>query len=392
MLNKYRQPYILRKVAPFKIDNLALPYPDFIPRLYNFCIDLGFSKDYIMPSRAFCSDENQGLPIILLTKHFGIFPFNHGRVGGLMAIDRNGPHSHHGDDLMIIQASHVGYDPDTGHYGSYRRPKVSGNKLSVSCGKLSHVITPYQEQYQFARDRIFLRKDEQGRCLIVAKNYFIDFGSHPIEEGLVLKLSNIVDQDEQGIIHPVDSASTTQSYEVSEQFKKRLDDAGYKWKSGPGESIGEQLTSDLFYFKTNFHQTGDSVLLEKNLLEFMPDIVSAKYPALRVATTSIQLEFVRVVQAIRSDEAYLGRNLLYVAGLNIDISEYDGHPTTNYFVPWAAHVQLKDGTPIEYSYPVEQEDLFAKLMSMSPDNPNQLDLKASIQLMLKAPNLDIKAP
>jgi len=392
MLNKYRQPYILRKVAPFKIDNLALPYPDFIPRLYNFCIDLGFSKDYIMPSRAFCSDENQGLPIILLTKHFGIFPFNHGRVGGLMAIDRNGPHSHHGDDLMIIQASHVGYDPDTGHYGSYRRPKVSGNKLSVSCGKLTHVITPYQEQYQFARDRIFLRKDEQGRCLIVAKNYFIDFGSHPIEEGLVLKLSNIVDQDEQGIIHPVDSASTTQSYEVSEQFKKRLDDAGYKWKSGPGESIGEQLTSDLFYFKTNFHQTGDSVLLEKNLLEFMPDIVSAKYPALRVATTSIQLEFVRVVQAIRSDEAYLGRNLLYVAGLNIDISEYDGHPTTNYFVPWAAHVQLKDGTPIEYSYPVEQEDLFAKLMSMSPDNPNQLDLKASIQLMLKAPNLDIKAP
>ena len=392
MLNKYRQPYILRKVAPFKIDNLALPYPDFIPRLYNFCIDLGFSKKYIMPSRAFCSDENQGLPIILLTKHFGIFPFNHGRVGGLMAIDRNGPHSHHGDDLMIIQASHVGYDPDTGHYGSYRRPKVSGNKLSVSCGKLTHVITPYQEQYQFARDRIFLRKDEQGRCLIVAKNYFIDFGSHPIEEGLVLKLSNIVDQDEQGIIHPVDSASTTQSYEVSEQFKKRLDDAGYKWKSGPGESIGEQLTSDLFYFKTNFHQTGDSVLLEKNLLEFMPDIVSAKYPALRVATTSIQLEFVRVVQAIRSDEAYLGRNLLYVAGLNIDISEYDGHPTTNYFVPWAAHVQLKDGTPIEYSYPVEQEDLFAKLMSMSPDNPNQLDLKASIQLMLKAPNLDIKAP
>ena len=391
MLNKYRQPYILKKVAPFKINDLAIPYPEFIPRLYNFCLELGFSKDYIMPSRAFCSDENQGLPIILLTKHFGIFPFNHGRVGGLMAVDRNGPHSHHGDDLMILQASHVGYDPDTGHYGTYRRPKVSGNKLSVSCGKLTHVITPYLEQYQVARERIFLRKDKNGRCLIVAKNYLIDFGSHPMEEGLVLKLSNIVDQDEHGIIHPVSSASTTQSYEVSQHFRDRLDADGYEWKGGPGEPIGKQLTSDLFYFKSNFHETGDSVLLEKNLIEFMPDIVSAKYPALRVAKTSIQLEFVRVVQAIRSDEAYIGKNLLYVAGLNIDIPEYQGYPMTNYFVPWAAHIQLKNGTPLEYNYPVEQEDLFAKLMSISPDNPNQLDLKASIQRMLKAPHLDIRS-
>jgi hypothetical protein len=391
MLNKYRQPYILRKVAPFKIDNLAMPYPEFVPRLYNFCIELGFRKDHIMPSRAFCSDENQGLPIILLTKHFGIFPFNHGRVGGLFAVDRNGPHSHHGDDLLIVQASHVGYDPDTGEYGTYKRPKISEDNISVSCGKLTHVITPYLEQYQFARERIFLRRDENGRCLIVAKNYFIDFGSHPVEEGLVLKLSNIVDQDEHGIIHPMASASTTQSYEVSKHFKQRLDDAGYEWKSGPGESIGKLLTSDLFYFKTNFHATGDSVLLEKNLLEFMPDIVSAKYPALRVAKTSIQLEFVRVVQAIRSDEAYIGRNLLYVAGLNIDIPEYKGFPTTNYFVPWAAHVQFEGGTPVEYSYPIEQEDLFAKLMSLSTDNPNQLDLKASIQQMLKAPHLDIRS-
>ncbi len=390
MLNKYRQPYIMRKVAPFKIDGLAMPYPDFMPRLYNFCKELGFRKGRIMPSRAVCSDENQGLAIILLNKHFGIFPFNHGRVGGLMAVDRNGPHSHHGDDLMILQASHVGYDPDTGDYGQYKRPMMK-DKSSVSCGKLTHVITPYLEQYQFARERIFLRRDTQGRYLIVAKNYLIDFGSHPVEDGLVLKLSNIVNQDSHGIIHPVSSASTTQSYEVSEQFKQRLDYAGYQWKEGPGEPIGKRLTSDLFYFKTNFHETGDSVLLEKNLLEFMPDIVSAKYPSLRVAKTSIQLEFVRVVQAIRSDEAYMGRNLLYIAGLNLDIPQYQGFPTTNYFVPWAAHIQLKDGTPIEYSYPIEQEDLFAKLMSMSNENPDQLDLKENIQKMLKAPHLDIRS-
>ena len=57
-----------------------------------------------MPSRAFCSDESQGYPIILITKHFGTFPFNHGLVGGIVATDRHAPHSHHGKDLVIIQA------------------------------------------------------------------------------------------------------------------------------------------------------------------------------------------------------------------------------------------------------------------------------------------------
>ncbi len=390
MLNKYREPYIVKEVAPFKINGLAIPYPEFVPRLYNFCKALDFRKGYIIPSRAFCSDENQGLPIILLTKHFGTFPFNHGRVGGILAVNRHGPHSHHGDDLVIVQASHVGYDPDTGEYGTYHRPQLSGNDLCVSCGKLTHVISPYLERYHFARDRTFLRRDESGRCLITTKNSLVDFGSHPVDQGLVLKLSNIVVEDEQGVIRPVTSASTTQTYEVSENFKQRLDAAGYEWKGGQGESIGKWLTSDLFYFKVDFHETDDSILLEKNLIEFMPDIVSAKYPPLRAAKTNIQLEFGRVVESIRRGEEYRGRNLLYIAGLNVDISEHGGFPPTNYFVPWAAHVQLKGGTPLEYTHPIEQEDLFAKLMEQSPENPDQADLKENIQRMLKAPRFDIR--
>lgn len=390
MLNKYWEPYIVREVAPFKVDGLAIPYPEFVPRLYNFCKALGFRKDYIIPSRAFCSDENQGLPIILLTKHFGSFPFNHGRVGGMLAIDRHGPHSHHGDDLIIVQASHVGYDPDTGEYGTYHRPQLSGNNICVSCGKITHVITPYLERYKFACARTFLWQDDNGRYLLTTKNSLIDFGSHPVEQGLVLKLSNIVKQDEQGVIRPVTAASTTQTYEISGHFKNRLDNAGYKWKRGQEEPIGRWLTSDLFHFKVNFHETDDSILLEKNLIEFMPDIVSAKYPPLRAAKTNVQLEFARVVKSIRRGDEYAGRNLLYIAGLNIDISERDGFPPTNYFIPWAAHVQLADGTPAEYTHPIEQDDLFAKLMEQSPENKDQIDLKENIQRMLKAPRFDIR--
>ena len=79
--------------------------------------------------------------------------------------------------------------------------------------------------------------------------------------------------------------------------------------------------SDLFFFREDFHETDVSILLERNLIEFMPDIVSAKFPALRAAKTNIQLEFARVVESIRRSDDYKGRSLLYIAGLNIDISE-----------------------------------------------------------------------
>ncbi len=391
MFNKYRETYIVREVAPFKIDGLAIPYPEFVSRLYNLCIELGFRKGYIMPSRAFCSDETQGLPIILLTKHFGTFPFNHGRVGGVVAVNRHGPHSHHGEDLMILQASHVGYDPDSGVYGRYNRPQTMGQCLSDSCGKLIHVISPYLEQYRFARDRIFLHKDDDDTCLITVKNSFIDFGSHPVMQGLVLRLNNIVEEDNMGVIRPVRSGSNTQTYKVSNAFKQRLDEHGYTWYSGAGKSMGDLLSADLFFFREDFHETDDSLLLERNLIEFMPDIVSAKYPPLRVAKTNIQLEFARVVESIRRCDEYKGKNLLYIAGLNIDISKTEDLPVMNYFIPWAAHIQLKDGTPEEYIHPIEQDDLYAKLMAQSPENPDQTDLKEDIRRILKAPQLDIRS-
>ena len=91
-------------MGDFKISNRMMRYSLFIPRFYNLVKSYGFEKGRIMPSRAFCSDENQGFPIILITKHFGAFPFNHGMVGGIVATDRHGPHAHHGKDLAIIHS------------------------------------------------------------------------------------------------------------------------------------------------------------------------------------------------------------------------------------------------------------------------------------------------
>jgi hypothetical protein len=392
MPHTYRGPDILREVAPFVVDGMAMPYAEFVPRFYNFCMELGFRKGFIMPSRAFCSDENQGLPIILLTKHFGTFPFNHGRVGGIIAIDRHGPHAHHGEDLVILQASHVGYEPDSGVYGKYNRPKMIDKCVSDSCGKLIHVITPYLEQYQFARDRIFLHLDNQGRYLITVKNSFIDFASHPVKNGLVLRLANIVKVADDGRIRSQSASSTTQAYEVSEEFRKRIDATNYQWQSGQGKPIGDLLTADLFFYREDFHETDESILLERNLIEFMPKVVTSRNPPLRAAKINIQFEFARAVESIRRGDEYKGRNLLYVAGLNIDISEYDEFPATTYFVPWAAHVQLQDGTPEQYIHPMEQEMLFKKLMEQSIENPDQANLKEQIGRMLEAPRFDIRSP
>ncbi len=124
----------------FILEGTTFPYNGFVVRLYNFCRSLGFEPGKILPSRAFCSDENQGYPNILIAKHFRAFPFNHGRVGGIVATDRHGPHAEHGKDLVIIHASHVGYDSENGSFGSYHRRHTEHFQTTSSCGKIDSVV------------------------------------------------------------------------------------------------------------------------------------------------------------------------------------------------------------------------------------------------------------
>ena len=51
-----------------------------VPRLFNLALSMGFERGKILPSVAFCSDETQGYPTIIIAKHFSCFPFMHGQV------------------------------------------------------------------------------------------------------------------------------------------------------------------------------------------------------------------------------------------------------------------------------------------------------------------------
>ena len=42
--------------------------PQFSPKLYNWALSLGFTRGKTIPSVAFCSDESQGYPSLVITK------------------------------------------------------------------------------------------------------------------------------------------------------------------------------------------------------------------------------------------------------------------------------------------------------------------------------------
>src|SRR5580698_3552705 len=45
-----------RMIENLKVGPYAMRYSQFVPRLYNLCRSLGFERNRMLPSRAFCSD------------------------------------------------------------------------------------------------------------------------------------------------------------------------------------------------------------------------------------------------------------------------------------------------------------------------------------------------
>ncbi len=102
----------------FQTESVAMDYSEFAPRLYNLCKQFGLRREHMRLACAFCSDEDQGYPLLILTKHFGTFPIDIGTASGRI----NYPEipEEHDTDLVIVQASHVGYTPRSKGY-EYRQ-------------------------------------------------------------------------------------------------------------------------------------------------------------------------------------------------------------------------------------------------------------------------------
>lgn len=377
--------YTINTVEPvggFEMDGMMMRYSLFVARLYNWCKSLGFEPGRIMPSRAFCSDESQGYPIILLAKHFGTFPFNHGRVGGIVAIDRHGPHAEHGQDLVIVQASHVGYDPDSKQFGTYRRLQTAEQGCSPNCGKIFNIIEWYENEYRFAQKNILLQR-QGDKFYVVIDNLLL---REDREEGLLLQLDKLIASDESGQRIPCKTLSTSKTYPASAEFVAHVGESAFGDEIGT--AIGDQLTAELFYFHRNIaHVEEGGHNLEHNLIRYMPQIITARSPSLVAAQISTQIEFDRTFRSIVKENSYHGKRVLFISGLNIDISPQAGQlfPLTK-FVPWAACILEKDGS----HKTIEQADLAKLLAEQSTENPDQIDLEEAIQIMAEVEEVRVE--
>ena len=357
-------------------------YNLFMPRLFNWCKSLGFEPGKIMPSRAFCSDESQGYPIIMMTKHFGTFPFNHGRVGGIVATGRHGPHAAHGQDMLIIQASHVGYDPETKTFGIYRRAQTTHGECSANCGKIHNVISWYGNEYKFAQQNILLHNDS-GDKIIVVDNQLL---REDRDEGLFLRLDKFIATEADGQRVPTKILSTAKIFKPANSFVERIGDASFNGITP--KTVGTKLASDMFFFKRNIPKLKEGANhLEHHMIQNMAQIVTAASPVLTAAQINTQIEFDRTFRTIVKAQSYKGKKVLFIAGLNIDISPGSNQlfPLTK-FVPWAAYVQDRDG----YFYTLEQEELVQLLQQQSVDNADQIDLEQAIRIMTEADEVKIE--
>ena len=366
---------ITNSLRSFKIDNVAMRYSDFAPRLFNYCLSLGMAPNGIIPSRAFCSDENQGYPIILIAKHFGTFPFNHGRVGGIVASDRHGPHASHGKDAVLIQASHVGYDPDTNVFGVYRRMQTRDKDFSTDCGAICGLLHWYQEEYHFACQQISLDTDQaSGNNLIIIDNQLLQNGrgKEEREEGVFLNLEKLIKSNEV-----IDEYSTAKAFITSDTLIEKLNAKGLSWPE-KRTCISRDLSAEFFYFKRKTNDVVASGLLDRNLIKSMPEIICSSSPALAAAQVNAQQEFDRTFRTIVKEKTYRGKKVLFISGIHIDISPREDQlfPLTK-FVPWAAYIQNEQGE----GYTLEQQELSELLKQQSTENPHKIDLTEAIHKM-----------
>lgn len=358
-----------------EIEQAAMRYSVFVPRLFNLCLSLGLEPDNMLPSRVFCSDESQGYPVILLTKHFGSFPFNHGRVGGIVATDRHAPFADHGEDLVIILAPHVGYDPESGRYGVYRRQKTHDHCWSSSCGAIHGLLAPYLKALEAARNSILISREGDQWLVHIPKPLLTPDTSdllYPNMDQLTDGTALGEDHDLCSFkLHPNWHASMAEGYEITETR----------------QPMGDRLQAEMIVCRSNLYdQVEGHDTLKVNLMRHLSDILCAKHPLLTAALINSLVEFERTLPTLKHNQVFAQKRLFMIAGINIDVSpESDRMFPLTKFVPCAGYRQI--GNDNGY---IGQAELLAQLRAQSTDNPYQIDLEQHIETMQSADEIALK--
>ena len=243
------------------------------------------------------------------------------------------------------------------------------------------MISWYKNEYDFARQNILLH-NEDGQQIIIVDNQLL---RRDRDNSLLLRLEKLIANDTGGQPVPLKILSTAKVYSPAQEFAGRMGKMAFN-RITP-QPIGAHLTADMFYYQRDIPQMEEGAYhLEHNLINFMPQIVTSNSPSLLAAQITTQIEFDRTFRTIVKEHAYKGKKVLFIAGLNIDISPQPDQlfPLTK-FVPWAAYIQDGDG----YYFTLEQDELVQTLQQQNNENPDQIDLEDAIRMMASAEELKI---
>lgn len=321
-------PFLVNGATPScHIRGRMIPFNEFLPRLKNYCLSLGFIKPIVQTP-----ESPTAQPTFIK------------------------------NDSVIILSTRVPYEPSWGVYGGLPRPLIHERTEHHLEGTTSYFIAPYLQQYQFAQQHIYLACKEDDQYLITLPQELIKSRKNHDGKNLKILLEKIIEVDLDGHFSPFSISDTSITFRISEQFLQLLKEKRFTWLSGRGQRIGKFLTEDLFEFAEEKKENGRQSEFVETLLPAMNHIVTNENPQLQAALFHLHNEFSRTADAVQStDRQQESLNLLCIAGLDIDVAAFKGRGK-RYFVPWAAFCQ-QGRTQQEDARQLKQDDLFVALMA-----------------------------
>jgi hypothetical protein len=344
-------------------------FSQFSPRLFNYVTKkAGMEPGLIMPARCFCSDGSQGYPTMLLAKHFGTFPFDYGQIGGTFDFNRSPAFVTHGRDMVVVQATHVGYDPVTKKYGEYPRHRTSTDPANVTCtancGLVKILTKPYSDAYSTAASQTLVAKNRAtGEYQIRLLDLFLskeNASRFPVTvEFDIPRMLRLSGTGNDAIAKYVSKDPVSRTFVASDEFARHL--SQYKQfadessvEDGKFVPLGDALTPAWFKFP-RADAKAEMGQYEKNLRDQMEWIVTQPAPLLAAAQVCAQSEFQRFLTEVYFAKSWFeNRNLFYICGIMIDVApsaDQLGSGCAFYprslFVPWAAYSQRFEKVEVE---------------------------------------------
>lgn len=264
-----------------------------------------------------------------------------------------------GNNAAYVLSTKVTYNPNWGVYCGLPRLLDHQKTKSSPVRTPADFIAPFLHLYRFAQENIFLSQTAQGQCFLTLPEILFQKDEAGSGCKLIVHLERVVEQSKDGLLCPVMISGTLHSFAVSPDFHQFFAALTSDWAPGRKLSIGHYLASELFSFADIENVVDNDSPYAATILPHLAEIVTHPTPNLRAAEIHLQQVFDRDTARLAAERRMSERNLLYIAGLDIDMTAFTGSEE-HYFVPWQAYIS--QGGKASGGTSLAQDDLFVRLM------------------------------